>query len=66
MWIKPVGTRGNKEEEYNNLGFTRLSITKKKTKKKTLLIDSIYISADYAIIRSYNLLNLSHNLLVLD
>jgi hypothetical protein len=31
--------------------FTRLSITKK---KKTLLTDSIYISADYAIIRRYN------------
>jgi hypothetical protein len=32
-----------------NRGFTRLNVT-----KKTILTDSIYISADYVIIRRYN------------
>jgi hypothetical protein len=34
------------------IGLTRLSITKNKTKQKTRLTDSIYILADYTIIRS--------------
>jgi hypothetical protein len=39
-----------------NPGFARLSITK----KKTLLNDSIHISADYAIIRRYNRLSITN------
>jgi hypothetical protein len=37
--------------------FTRLNITHK---TKTPLTDSIYISADYAIIRRYNLLSITN------
>jgi hypothetical protein len=40
--------------ENKNQGFPRLNITKKYT------IDSIYISADYAIIKRYNQLSITN------
>jgi hypothetical protein len=46
---KPVST---KLFFHKNRGFFRLNITHKK--KKTLLTDSIYISADHAINSRYN------------
>jgi hypothetical protein len=52
-----IHTYSNPPNFNKNWGFTRLNIT-----KKTLLTDSIYISADYAIIRRYNRLSIPKKL----